>query len=65
VPIPALCALALCLVIQHFTVKYAVFVPKLAIAVRLNVKNTTTNTVNVVQHHVVVVLSLADKWQWQ
>jgi hypothetical protein len=41
------------------------FVLKLARAARLNVKSTTTNTVNVVLHPVVVVLSLADKWQQQ
>jgi hypothetical protein len=41
------------------------FVLKPALAVRLNVKSTTTNTVNVVQHLVVAVLNLADKWQWQ
>jgi hypothetical protein len=64
-PILALYALVLCLVNLLFTLKCAVSVLKLAIAVRLNVKNTTTNTVNVVRHHVVAVLSLADKWQWQ
>jgi hypothetical protein len=40
-------------------------VQKLARAVLLNVRNTTTNTVNVVLHLAVVVPSLADKWQQQ
>jgi len=40
-------------------------VPKRAIAVRLNVKSTTTNIVSVVLSLAVAVLSLVARWQQQ
>ena len=63
----AISAPGLWLAIQLFTVKCVVSVPKLAIAVRLSARSTTTITASAVLRPVVAALTLVARWlqPWQ